>query len=201
MKKILTLLFFSLLMVVTACANEGKDVSTDISDEKVVIEELSPLEGISKVCLESTMNDCGEIFIELGHKVDEEFPKEILDKYIYMLKVMLSEEDITRKQAVISQNMGYLSSKGYPNIIKDNSDSGNLNFVKLIEDKIYPLAQVYNSKQINIGMSNLELIISLGYPNKINTTTTSSNVSQQWIYRNDDIYVYLDNGVVTSYQN
>lgn len=58
-------------------------------------------------------------------------------------------------------------------------------------------------RKIGIGMKNVEVIYSLGYPNDINSSTADSGTWEQWVYGNPIYganYVYLDNGVVTSYQ-
>ena len=41
--------------------------------------------------------------------------------------------------------------------------------------------------------------ISLGRPKDINRTVESWGVHEQWVY--DGIYLYFENGKVTSYQN
>jgi hypothetical protein len=53
--------------------------------------------------------------------------------------------------------------------------------------------------RVCIGMTYIELLYSIGYPDDINTTTTAAGTHQQWVYGNKT-YVYLDNGKVTSYQ-
>ena len=79
-------------------------------------------------------------------------------------------------------------------IIAKLYDSGTL------EERIVSLSE---GRKIGVGMRGIEVIYSLGYPNDINTTTTSGNTNEQWVY-GDPIYgatyVYLDNWVVTSYQ-
>lgn len=81
---------------------------------------------------------------------------------------------------------------------------------KLIITRLYDtgtkesrIASISEGRKIGVGLSNLELIYSIGYPDDVNTTTTASGTREQWIYGDplyDANYVYLDNGVVTSYQ-
>jgi hypothetical protein len=52
-----------------------------------------------------------------------------------------------------------------------------------------------------IGMTDEMARVSLGAPNDINKTVGSWGVHEQWIYRADDIYLYFENGILTSYQN
>lgn len=65
------------------------------------------------------------------------------------------------------------------------------------------IANISEGRKIGVGMTNAEVIYSMGYPNDINTTNNSSGTYEQWVY-GDPIYgatyVYVDNGIVTSYQ-
>lgn len=58
----------------------------------------------------------------------------------------------------------------------------------------------------SIGMSQDQLIALKGYPSRSNRTVTTGGESLQWIYcksysSSSCMYVYLHNGVVTSYQD
>ncbi|MFV7236685.1 hypothetical protein [Flavobacterium sp. ZB4R12] len=50
-----------------------------------------------------------------------------------------------------------------------------------------------------IGMNQEMTTISLGSPNKINSTVGSWGTHEQWVY--DTIYLYFENSKLTSYQN
>gem|GEM_PF-6641430 len=52
-----------------------------------------------------------------------------------------------------------------------------------------------------IGMDKQMVIKSLGNPTKINKTVTSSVIREQWVYRNYDMYLYFENGILSTYQN
>jgi hypothetical protein len=52
---------------------------------------------------------------------------------------------------------------------------------------------------IMMGMTGDEVRASWGAPEHINSTQLSSYLSEQWVYASD--YVYLENGVVTSWQS
>lgn len=54
-------------------------------------------------------------------------------------------------------------------------------------------------RKIKIGFTEDELRFSWGNPNKINETTVSGKQHQQFVY--SDQYVYLENGIVTSFQS
>lgn len=59
--------------------------------------------------------------------------------------------------------------------------------------------------QVSLGMTANMVIKSVGYPQKINKTTTAHLVHEQWIYNNKDLsqskYYYLSNGKVTAIQD
>lgn len=54
-------------------------------------------------------------------------------------------------------------------------------------------------KKIKIGFTEDELRWSWGSPNKINETTVSGRQHEQFVY--SDQYVYVENGIVTSFQS
>jgi hypothetical protein len=70
---------------------------------------------------------------------------------------------------------------------------------KLINKKIDPLINLWRSNEVHIGMSEMDLLISCGSPMEINRTVTANGSSEQWVY--PDIYVYVENGEVTSFQD
>ena len=55
-------------------------------------------------------------------------------------------------------------------------------------------------KKIAIGMTRAEAVFSLGTPQTINNTTTSKGKHEQWVYSLTN-YIYVDDGIVTSYQD
>ncbi|MWL91339.1 hypothetical protein [Cupriavidus sp. SW-Y-13] len=59
-------------------------------------------------------------------------------------------------------------------------------------------------KKIQIGMSSTGLICSWGRPSKINSTTTRYGTREQWVYEistSKRQYVYVENGLVSAWQN
>lgn len=64
---------------------------------------------------------------------------------------------------------------------------GTINGARIADHKIW------------IGMTREMLIESLGKPNDINRTVTASETHEQFVYL--DLYVYVENGIVTSYQD
>lgn len=53
--------------------------------------------------------------------------------------------------------------------------------------------------KIKLGMTEAELILSWGPPKTINETVVSGRASKQYVYY--DQYVYVDNGIVSSFQS
>ncbi len=83
--------------------------------------------------------------------------------------------------------IGYIS---YKCIYKENPLKKNFN------DKIKKLIQ---QQKISINMTKEQLLLSWGQPRNINESVGSWGVNEQWIYESQ--YVYIENGVVTSFQS
>jgi hypothetical protein len=49
-----------------------------------------------------------------------------------------------------------------------------------------------------VGMTADMLRASLGRPEQVNTTQTAGSTHEQWVYGSD--YIYVDDGIVSSYQ-
>jgi len=61
--------------------------------------------------------------------------------------------------------------------------------------------QLIRDQKVQMGMRSELLRCIFGYPSDINRTVTSNSTSEQWVFRNHGWYVYVENGVVTSWQN
>jgi hypothetical protein len=55
--------------------------------------------------------------------------------------------------------------------------------------------------EVWIGMTQDQLLVSRGLPTTINRTTTVGGVHEQWVYSWTGTYIYLENGIVTSWQD
>ena len=64
----------------------------------------------------------------------------------------------------------------------------------------YEIARKIENKQYWLGMTTEMAIESLGYPSDINKSVTSWGVHEQWIYDSKELYLYFENGILTSYQ-
>ena len=58
---------------------------------------------------------------------------------------------------------------------------------------------IITAREIRIGMTREMLLMSWGDPEDINRTVTKDSVSEQLVYGYQ--YVYVENGVVTAWQN
>lgn len=57
--------------------------------------------------------------------------------------------------------------------------------------------------KVRLGMSEKQVLLSLGRPNRINRTHTAAGVSEQWVYGrySEYQYIYLTDGILTAVQN
>lgn len=56
------------------------------------------------------------------------------------------------------------------------------------------------ARRPRIGMETCGVIAALGLPNRVNKTVTAMSVRQQFVYESKRRYIYLENDVVTSWQ-
>jgi hypothetical protein len=182
--------------LLSSCASTTSEPKNEVEAE----EELSTLEQISKQCLDDPYEPCNEMFLEQRDKIEDDQASGIIDKYREVFYIINTEDSADYKERTIDSNMKSLHSKGYDIIIEKNKEKGNKYFVKLLEKEIQPLAQLYNSEEIIIGMDKVKVVISMGFPIDINRTVTENSTDEQWVY-NNGVYVYLEDGEVTSFQD
>lgn len=109
---------------------------------------------------------------------------------------------------VSMRNDKVLTVGGWPTF--DGKRNWTAEECQLIITKLYDtgtaearIASISEGRKIGVGLRNVEVIYSVGYPDKINTTTNTGGTHEQWVYGSPIYganYVYLDNGIVTSYQ-
>lgn len=103
--------------------------------------------------------------------------------------------------------IGYISSISIDNspiaqqIMQSQIKSDNPRYARLI--KLYGTtnAQGIMAGKYWIGMSDSMATESLGSPEKINRSTGSWGVHEQWVYSNGSLYLYFQNGILTSTQD
>ncbi len=71
-------------------------------------------------------------------------------------------------------------------------------------NKTYPensvMANYIINKQIMLGMTTQDVIMCIGYTAQINRTVGSWGIHEQWVYYGS-IYLYFENGILTSWQD
>ncbi len=77
-------------------------------------------------------------------------------------------------------------------------DKTNKNAFKALQN-IYANLELPN-KILEVGKSEKEVLAIMGQPDKINKTTNASGVNEQWIYKELDIFIYMENGTLSSWQ-
>lgn len=70
---------------------------------------------------------------------------------------------------------------------------------KLIEAYGKEEAEYIVSGEVHIGMTKDACELSWGTPDKINKTTFSFGVKEQWVYREKNSYLYFEDGVLTAF--
>lgn len=67
-------------------------------------------------------------------------------------------------------------------------------YSKTIQDRI-------DKNQYWIGMTKTMATLSLGNPSDINRTVTKFVIHEQWVYSDYGLYLYFDDGILTSFQD
>lgn len=102
----------------------------------------------------------------------------------------------------------FLKDEGYP--VKDDSRAWTIDECNKIIEKLY--TEDENEKhiegvanhQIFIGMTQKQLIYSIGNPYNVNTATKAESVTDQYAYDSGNgktSYIYIENGRVTTIQD
>lgn len=74
-------------------------------------------------------------------------------------------------------------------------------FVKEHSADFRAFATLQKGRGVNVGMTQEDILASSwGKPTKVNRTTYSFGVHEQWVYRGGN-YLYLEDGILTSIQN
>lgn len=99
--------------------------------------------------------------------------------------VTLKEDKVVRVE--FEHERGYRKNQEAKNeYIKNNP--GRKEFATLIKEN-----------KIAIGMNQEEVKLSRGMPIHVNRTVTAYGVDEQWVY--GSLYLYFDNGILTSWQD
>lgn len=150
----------------------GESITSLTEDKEVVIIDYK--DGYFGVCADTICGYMSDLWIKKNDKIIEFInAKEKEEKELRRLE---------REQKLKNQKAEYAKLEK--------------NYIKKYGQKTYDkLKQGYYW----IGMNKEMATISLGRPNDINRTVGSWGVHEQWVY--DNLYLYFENGKLTSYQN
>lgn len=95
-------------------------------------------------------------------------------------------------------------------LIKVRKSTGDEGLIKFYDRYFYTsnpippntslkVRRAIEKQEIIIGMKKKEVELSLGKPKKVNMSVGSWGVHEQWVYERQ--YLYIENGVLTSWQN
>ena len=150
----------------------GKLITSLTEDKEVVIIDYK--DGYFGVCADTICGYLSDLWIKKNDKIKEFIiTKETEEKELRRLE---------REQKLKNQKAEYAQLEK--------------NYIKKYGQKTY---NKLNQGYYWIGMNKEMATISLGRPNDINRTVGSWGVHEQWVYNN--LYLYFENGKLTSYQN
>lgn len=148
-------------------------IITKLAKKKQVV-LLDYFDGYLGVCTDSICGYMSEMWIEKNEKIYE------------FIKIKKQEQKELKKLKY--ENNLKLKKTEYAKLEKE--------YIKKYGQKTYnKLKEGYYWTGMNREMAT----ISLGNPKEINRTVGSWGVHEQWVY--DNIYLYFENGKLTSYQN
>jgi hypothetical protein len=58
-----------------------------------------------------------------------------------------------------------------------------------------------DGREVRAGMNGEQIRLAWGKPTEINSSFVAGHTSEQWVYSDQDQYLYLDDGRLTSWQN
>jgi hypothetical protein len=154
-------------------SNVMGEIITKLTEKKQVV-LLDYIDGYFGICTDSICGYMSEMWIEKNEKIYE------------FIKVKKQEQKELKRLEY--ENKLKLKKAEYAKLEKD--------YIKKYGQKTYnKLKEGYYWTGMNREMAT----ISLGSPKDINRTVGSWGVHEQWVY--DNIYLYFENGKLTSYQN
>jgi hypothetical protein len=150
----------------------GEIITTLLEDKEVIILDYS--NGYFGVCTDSICGYMSDLWIKKNDEISEFVKsKETEVRALKRLEREQKQKDQKAEWAELEKKYG----KKY----------GQKTYDKLKEGYYW------------IGMNKEMATISLGQPTDINRTVGTWGVHEQWVY--DNLYLYFENGKLTSYQN
>lgn len=101
----------------------------------------------------------------------------------------------------------FITEGEYNNILAEN-EKNRIEKEAAVQERIKSLKLKFGDYYTNlilthsyeVGMTKYMIEESLGKPDKVNRTVNQFGNSEQWIYENQDLYLYFDGDKLTSYQ-
>jgi hypothetical protein len=150
----------------------GELITVLTEDKKVII--LDYKDGYFGVCTESICGYMSDVWIKRNDKINSFIQTKIAEEK--ELKRLETERKLkTQQEQYAKLEKQYIAKYG------QNT------YEKLKQGFFW------------IGMNKEMATISLGSPNDVNRTVGTWGVHEQWVY--DNLYLYFENGKLTSYQN
>lgn len=144
--------------------------------EKVKLTGISEKKGFYKACYE---DKCGYLS-DMYFKIIPEF-----QDWSEAIKIKLEKEKKLEEETKYQARLKAYKEEQEKLIKK----YGKSTYEKLKAGKIW------------IGMTDEQCKISIGEPTKINRSVGSWGTHEQWIYSKSDVYLYFENGKLTSWQD
>jgi hypothetical protein len=193
------LILLSVSVLLSSCAATSSEPKVkEVEAEATQQKELTRIDEIAKMgIVDHQWDEAHKLAnVEKGDLPPHEV--QVLIEYLYMFKLLNSDKSVEVKNNGIESKMWNLSME----IDEENTAkyTERYSYFGDVVKHINHLNEIYDKRFYEIGMSKDDVLFSMGFPNDINRTVTENSKSEQWVYDNG-VYVYLENGVVTSFQD
>lgn len=105
---------------------------------------------------------------------------------------------IARLQRICFSEFGASDDRCFPHDLMDRYNTRRIELAR-DHDGCSDHLDAVEKRRIIIGTSAECALLTLGYPDKINTTETADTIREQWVYGTDR-YVYVKGGIVEAEQ-
>ena len=121
-------------------------------------------------------------------------------------EIILHTQSITAR--IDKQNYNISFSKSDGTVLLSENEKNRIEKEAAVQERIKSLKLKFGDYYTNlilthsyeVGMTKYMIEESLGKPDKVNRTVNQFGNSEQWIYENQDLYLYFDGDKLTSYQ-
>jgi len=161
-------------------------------EEETPVQIIDLINGYLEVCINNQCGYISEVWIKKNDQVND-FIKLKNQKDNYEKKKIVEAKKRKERKIEEQKELEYQKQVIIDAKLQSELDEKMLNrYGKKTFDKL-------KEGYFWIGMNKEMLKFSLGNPDDINKTVNKYGTTEQWIYDNN-LYIYLENNVVTSYQ-